>query len=445
MMANGLDYFVLRYALATAGLVEVAVNTQHQGQILRRMLETADLGGLVLDGKFAQNLEASGFDKRHLDVIEAEVLHALTASPLPWNRRPRPSIRPQDAARILFTSGTTGPSKAVELSHAYEVYTAERLIPLVGVGPEDRWLFVTPMFHIDAIHITSLLLHTGGCMVVAPDFSVSRFWHDVASSQATYLCYLGSILALLMKGPDAPAGSSLRVAVGGGASAALIEKFERRFGLVVLEAFAMTECIACTTNAIDDRRIGSVGRAVDGYEVMVVDGNGHVLAPGHTGEIVVNCHEPLGVMNGYFADPEATERAMHTGALRTGDLGMFDDDGYLYYRGRLKDSIRRRGENISAMELEAIVDLHPAVQGSAAVGVPSEFEDEDVLLFVQPMVGARLDPAEICTFVEQRAARFMVPEYVFLIDELPRTQTQKVQKSLLPRISGAQAWRRRDA
>ena len=308
---------------------------------------------------------------------------------------------------------------------------------------DDRWLYVTPLCHIDAISTTSVMLHTGGAFVVAPNFSVPRFWRDVERSGATYLCYLGSLLALLMKGSDAPAGSTLRVAVGGGASKDLIEAVEARFGFTVLEDFAMTECIACTLNREHDRRLGSVGRPAEGYDIAIADEAGVTLPADTAGEIVIRAHETCGLFTRYFGDPEATFHAMRGGWFHTGDLGRFDADGYMYYLGRMKDVIRRRGENISVLELEAAAGTHPDVSSCAAVGVPSELGEEEILLYVEVSAGATVDPAELCAHLETRVAPFMVPRYIRTIDALPRTQTQKVAKSDLPREIDAKTWSRR--
>ena len=443
--SNTSAIFLLRYALACTGLAEAAVNGAHRGAVLKNMLEIAEPAAIVVEDRFLSSLEDCGFDMTGVEHIGERELERITSAEAPWEERPRPAISPRDAARILFTSGTGGRSRGVELSHAYEVYTGERHNGLLGITPNDRWLYVTPLHHIDAVYIASILLHTGGCFVLAPGFSVFRFWQDVARSQATYLCYLGSLLALLVKGSGPPSPSTLKVALGGGASQALIERFEARFGVRVLEAFAMTECIVCTLNRFDDRRLGSAGRPVEGYEVRVVDAGDRALAPGRSGEIVVRASETCGLFTRYYGDPEATDAALRGGWFHTGDLGAFDEDGYLYYRGRLKDVIRRRGENISALELEQIAAAHPAVMDAAAVGVASDLEDQDILLYVEPNPGAEVSPAELHAFLAERAARFMVPQYIRIVDSLPRTRTQKVLKSELPAQPDDRTWSRRGA
>lgn len=443
MASNTTSYLILRYALSCAGMVEVAINCAHRGAVLAHMLVLAKPDAIAVEDRFAENLEACGFDLRGVALLDEHEINRIVSASQPWCERITPAVGPRDPARILFTSGTGGRSKGVELSHAYEVYTGERHNGLLGITPQDRWLYLTPLNHIDAVYIVSILLHTGGCFVLAPNFSVFRFWQDVTRSAATYLCYLGSLLALVMKGSDAPAGSTLQVALGGGASKSLIERFEARFGVRVLEAFAMTECIACTLNRFDERKTGSVGKPIDGYEVAVIDSHGDRRTPGDTGEIVVRAKEPCGLFTGYFGDADATGTALRNGWFHTGDLGAFDGEGYLYYRGRMKDSLRRRGENVSALELEEIVDTHPAVLCSAAVGVPSDLEDQEILLYVEPRLGAELEPSELCAFIEARVAPFMVPQYIRITAQLPRSDTQKIMKSALDKAPDSRTWSRR--
>jgi len=321
----------------------------------------------------------------------------------------------------------------VELSHGYEVFTGQRHVDLLDIGSNDRWLYVTPMFHIDALYIFSILLHTGAALALAPNFSASRFWSDVQRSGATYLCYVGAILPILLKGNDAPHGHSLRLAVGGGSTREQLEMFEQRFSVKVLEAFAMTECIACTFNTIANRRIGSVGLPVPGYDVVILGQDDRPCSPGTVGEIAVRPPEPCGLFTGYLDDLAATVEAMRGGWFHTGDLGTWDADGYFYYLGRIKDAIRVRGENVSAVELECIADQHPDVEATAAVPVPSELGEDDILLYVELKPDRAPTTRSLFDHIAERAPAFMVPRYLRLVSRLPRTETEKVQKSSLPR------------
>jgi carnitine-CoA ligase len=440
MLSNSREYLILRYAMSCAGLIEAALNPEHRGAVLERMLVQARPEALIVDDARLPQIESCKPDLTGIPVILESELADLCQERKSWEERPKIALGPGSIARIIFTSGTTGGSKGAQLSHAYEVFTGERIIHRIGFGPDDRWLYVTPFFHVDALIVIAALLHTGGAFVLAPNFSLSRFWEDVRCSGATSFVYVGTILALLLKGGDPPAGHSLRSAVGGGCPITVWEEFERRFGATIVEAYAMTECIACTMNWRDHRRIGSAGKPHEGYEVAIVDGFDRPLPPGQAGEIVIRSTEPWAFMSGYLNADDATVASQRNFWFHTGDLGVLDEEGWLYYRGRLKDVIRRRGENISAEELEDIANKHPSVMVSAAIGVPSSMGEEDVLLYVQTKPGVTFDPATLCDFIASQAASFMVPLYVAVIDEMPFTPTQKVAKTMLPQKAGPELW-----
>jgi crotonobetaine/carnitine-CoA ligase len=437
LIANRVDYLILRYALSVAGLVEVAINGMHRDLVLRHMLLVSQPQAIFVADAFRENLMQCGYELSDAEVVSEAAFLDIARATAPWESRPMRHVSAKGACRILFTSGTSGWSKAVELSHAYEVYTGERHLALLDISIADRWLYTTPMFHIDAIYIFSILLHSGGALALAPNFSASRFWSDVERTQATYLCYVGSILPILLKGSDPPRPHSLRFAVGGGSTAEQISAFERRFGVTVLEAFAMTECIACTFSTVAECRLGAVGRPVTGYEVAIHGKDGTPCPDDVAGEIVVRTHEPCGLFTGYFNDREATERAMRGGWFHTGDQGRRDSDGYFYFLGRIKDAIRVRGENVSAIELEAICDGHPDVAASAAVAVPAELGEDDILLYVEPKPGVSLDCGRFFDYIAARVPAFMVPRYIRPAQCLPRTATEKIQKSDLPRTIDA--------
>jgi crotonobetaine/carnitine-CoA ligase len=437
MMANSLDYLVLRYSISVAGMTEVAVNTAHKGVVLRTMLELAKPCAIIAADDFFRGIEEAGGGKL---LVSGKTRSALLASETPWNERPRVEIDPASASRLLFTSGTSGRSKAVELSHAYEVYTGERHVDLLSIARDDRWLYVTPMFHIDAVYIMSILLHTGGSFAWTEKFSASRFWSDAANSQSTYLCYVGAILPILLKHGATAQPHKLRYCVGGGATAKQIAEFEDRFRIEVLEAYAMTESIACTFSTSASKKAGCAGKPIPGYEVAIADDQGNHLPPNAAGEILVRCREPYGVFSGYFEDSEATSSAMHNGWFHTGDLGSLDEDGFLTFRGRLKDAIRVKGENVSAQELEAIAESHPDVETAAAVAVPSELAEDEILLYVEPKQGRELLPESLFDYIRASAARFMWPKYIRLALTLPRTETRKVKKQELSRNIAVGVW-----
>lgn len=445
LLTNRFECVILRYALSCAGLLEVAINGQHKGPVLQGMLEVADAAAIVCEEQFRAEVEAQMAGGRNIAWIDEAELTRLCELRAPWEERPKVPVGAGTPCRVVFTSGTTGVSKGPELSHAYEVVTGHAYASRIGLRPDDRWLFVTPFFHIDSVLSLSTILHGGAMFIMAPRFSASRFWSDAIRTGTTVLIYVGTILAILRKLGDPPAGHKIRMGVGVGGTAALRDWFHGRHGIPLHEAYGLSECAAVAVTSARAPRPGSCGKAYEGYEVAVVDPGDRRLPSGKRGEIVIRPHEPFGLFTGYRGNPKATLDRFANLWFHTGDVGSFDTEGHLTFHGRMKDVIRHRDENISAEELEAVAGEHPGVLIAAAVAVPGELGDEDVLLSVQPRPGTHLDPAEVCRYMEDRVADFMVPSYIRIVDSLPLTPTEKVAKNELPRELRAGDWRRPSA
>lgn len=442
LLTNRFECVILRYALSCAGLLEVAINGQHKGAVLRGMLEVADSVAIACEEQFRAEVEANLAVGRPVAWIDEAELTALCDLRASWEDRPKLAIEPGAPCRVVFTSGTTGVSKGPELSHAYEVITGHAYASRIELRPDDRWLFVTPFFHIDSVLSLSTVLHGGAMFIMAPRFSASSFWADAIRSGATVLIYVGTILTILRKLGDPPPGHRIRMGVGVGGTAALRDWFEGRHGIPLREAYGLSECAAVAVTAARAPRPGSCGKPLEGYEVAMLDAEDQPLPPGKRGQIAIRPREPFGLFSGYRRNPQATLDRFANLWFHTGDVGSFDTDGHLAFHGRMKDVIRHRDENISAEELEAVVGEHPAVMVAAAVGVPGELGDEDVLLYLQPRPGAALEPDEVCRYLAERVADFMLPSYIRIADALPLTPTEKVAKNELPREIRASDWRR---
>jgi crotonobetaine/carnitine-CoA ligase len=314
---------------------------------------------------------------------------------------------------------------------------------LADLRPGDVLLFWEPLYHIGGSETIVASLHYGVPIALVERFSASRFWAETRRYGATHIHHLGGIMGLLMKQPerDDDAGNPVRISWGGGAPAQIWEAFERRFGLRIREAYGLTEGASFTTINLEDR-VGSIGKPVDHFEVRIVGEDGAPLGPGRIGEIVQREREPGLLTPGYFKDPERTRAALRDGWLHTGDLGYRDEEGFFYLVGRQKDSLRRRGENVSAWEVERVVNLHPSVEESAVIGVPSELfggGDEDIKVFVKVTPGTRLDPPELARWCERYLARFQVPRYVEFVEAFPKTPSERIRKDELSR-SVAESW-----
>jgi crotonobetaine/carnitine-CoA ligase len=315
---------------------------------------------------------------------------------------------------------------------------------------DDDVLFTTlPLFHINAQQLSTMgSILADLPFVLRPRFSASSFWSEVRESGATIFNYIGAMLAILLKAPESPgdAANPARLTFGGGASKEIWHQFEERFGVQVVEGFGLTEtATVCMTNPLADRRPGTIGKPVSWADARIVDEQDEPAPPDTPGEIVVRSWEANVMMRGYFRMRQQTATAMRGGWFHTGDRGRMDSEGYFYFMDRLKDCIRRRGENISSFEVERAVNKHPAVLESAAVGVPSELGEEDVKIVVVLREGLDLAPEELVRHCEGELARFMVPRYIEFRSTLPKTPTERVQKFALRAEGAGSAWDREAA
>jgi crotonobetaine/carnitine-CoA ligase len=286
----------------------------------------------------------------------------------------------------------------------------------------------------------------GGRLALDTHFQVFGFWERLQRHRAVVFPYLGAVLQMLYSRPLRPddANNPARRAFGAAAPKEIWPAFESRFGLRLVETYGQSEWTAIwVLHPPGPTRIGAAGKAPDRAEVRIVDPDGQPLPPGELGQIIMRPAEPGLMMSGYYRQPELNARVFKDGWYYTGDAGEMDSDGYLYFRGRLKDYIRRRGENISAFEIERVANTHPAVQDSAAVGVPSDLSEEEVKLCLVLKPGQRVSEEELWHYCKANLPRYMVPRYIEILAELPHTATQRVRKFLLAESGTATAWDRK--
>lgn len=368
-----------------------------------------------------------------------EVSLAALLAAAPDTDPPPVGVGPADLALIIYTSGTTGPSKGVMLSRAAQLWHGlNYLRDFIRLGPGETGYTPLPLFHVSAQGFTLGCLLGGAAVAVDARFQPFRFWEAVRRHHAKAFNYVGAMVPLLYHRPPRAddRDNPVERAVGSATPPELHEAFERRFGLRLIESYGQSETAGLwLTDPPEGRRIGTIGRPRRWLEATILREDGAEAAVGEPGEIALRPAHPLLMTCGYFRDPEATARAFpgaHGGAgdgwYRTGDAGDRDADGYFRFRGRLKDFIRRRGENISAFEIEREALTHPAVKEAAAVGVPSPLGEEEVKLCVILHDGATLDPAALDRYLRPRLAAFMRPRYIEVRADFPRTPTQRVQK-----------------
>lgn len=343
---------------------------------------------------------------------------------------------------LMYTSGTTGPPKGV-VTKAYDLASLEALISEAGVRPGETMYTPLPLYHGNALVVSALgSMVAGGKLALAPKFSASRFWDDIRRYEAVEFNALGGIIPILLKQPPrADDGDNpVRVVLSAGApDDERWDIFQQRFGVRLVEWFGMVDSPGTLLNT--SGRPGSMGKPVGGVEFRVVDDQDRPLPPGQVGELIFR--HPLGQLSHYHNNEQATREAYRGGWFHSGDLASVDEEGWFYYRGRKKQSMRRRGENISAWEIETVLIQHPDVAEVAAYGVPSEMGEDEVAVAVVPVAGATVRPEDVIEFCHGSLAHYAVPRFVTVLDSLPKTGTQKIQyQALKEQWEPERAWDR---
>ena len=424
-----------------AGLIDVPFNAEARGRLLdyfvrdanpRVLIGTEDyLTILAADTEHAPDYvvrigpgSTEPFAGRSTQLTFEELIAKGAASDL------KLAVTPDMVTTIMYTSGTTGPSKGVMLPQRYYPAQAESSGRLFEADETDVFYCVQPLFHIDARAWVAAALRVHSVIVVGRRFSVTGFWEEMREHGVTVFGTIGTMLWLLYKQHPRPGDAeiSARVAVCSSTPREILHDFEKRFGIRIIEAYGMTECLIITSAPAGDTQPGRIGKALPMVDVQVVDALDAPVRTGEIGEIVYRPKEHYMMMQGYWQKPAETVDAWRNLWFHTGDLARLHEDGFLEYIGRKKDAIRRRGENVSAWEVEEAVSAHPKVQEVAAIGVPSEVGEEDVAILVVVTPGEDLDPADLVEFVSKDLPRFAVPRFVELVDSLPKTPSERVEK-----------------
>jgi len=337
----------------------------------------------------------------------------------------------QDDFCILYTSGTTGPSKGVVLPHKYVINLSISNANQLGYTENDVLYACLPLFHGNAQMMSILAaMAANASVVLVKRFSVSRFWEETDEYGATATNLPGSVISMLLKQDpsEKDVHHSLRQVFTAGTPKAAWEEFEQRFQVRIYEGYGSTECGMILMNTVSNRKVGTIGKPAKGYQVTIVDEADNQLLTGQVGEIVTRPEEPYCMMKWYYKQPDKTLEAYQNLWFHSGDYGYQDEEGFFYFVDRKKDVIRRRGENISSFEVERSVNTHPKVLESAAVAVPDPLGEYELKVVVVPRLNASLTPEELIAHCEERMANFMVPRYVELRGSLPKTPTDRVEK-----------------
>ncbi|MDP9646083.1 AMP-binding protein [Paraburkholderia caledonica] len=435
MLGNSPEHIHLIYALHLSGLVWVPVNTKLRAAGLEYLLQHAEPKLFVVDDEFdavTAQLDCGAARRTHLPAFDAHDTSAEFATP---------AIGVHDPLCIIYTSGTTGAPKGVVFTHRMMRIASEAALRVADVRDSDRLFLWEPLCHIGGAQMLLLPFLANVTLHAVPRFSASQFWPQIERAGATQLHYLGGVLDILMQLPEReqPAKHTLRVAWGAGVSASSWEPIQTRLKVSLRECYGMTECSSFATANVTGKA-GSVGRALPWIDIALLDENGRPVKEGEAGEIVLTSKVEGTFLPAYLKNPDATRAALRNGRLHTGDRARRDADGDLFFIGRQTDSMRVRGENVSAWEIERIFAAHPAIRASAAIGVASAIGEQDILLDVQ----FKDEPVEwpaLHAWACERLASFQLPRYYRAVAGFEMTASERVKKHLLSRDTG-NAWDR---
>lgn len=470
MLPNCCEFLWVLWGLGKLGAVAVPLNTAAKGELLRYFLDQSDSTVLCASGELlpraaavldrapavrtvlghqasAEELAASvpaGVRTKALrDFEEASASPPELAVP----------VRADDPHLILYTSGTTGPSKGAVCPQSQGHAVGYQMSSINGYRSDDVLYTCLPVFHGNAIWYTVYAaLWAEASVALYPHFSASRFWSEVRESKATVFNCLGAMANIIWQLPPSAhdRDHNVRICMMVPNSRELSEGFARRYGIAVTSVYAMTENCAITAFSPSDPmdKVPSAGPVRDDIAVQIVDDNGRALPAGEVGEIRIKPAEPGMTFLGYYNMPDPTAAAYEDGWFHTGDRGWLDADNYLFFSDRKKEAIRRRGENISAYEVETIICQHPAVHEAAAVPVASELGEDEVMVYLVATAGATISFPEIIQFCGEHMPYFMVPRYLDVVNELPKTPSEKIEKYKLKAAAAEridQLWDRDDA
>jgi crotonobetaine/carnitine-CoA ligase len=450
---------------AVAGLVEVPINTAYEHDFLAHQVSTVEATLAVVDDVYAERFlqipeaaktirkfwvidtgsrdramallreggwEAAPFEELDEDATAPQVVDGQIALP---------EVAPSDLASVLFTSGTTGPSKGVAMPHAQMYFFADECVSLVRLTADDAWMSVTPLFHGNAQFMAAYpTLVAGARFVTRSRFSASRWVDQLRESRVTVTNFIGVMMDFIWKQElrDDDADNPLRCVFAAPTAATLVGPMKERYGIeAFVEVFGLTETSAPIISPYgEDRPAGAAGLAADEwFDVRLVDPEtDEEVKVGQIGELVVRPKVPFICSMGYFNMPDKTVEAWRNLWFHTGDALKQDEEGWFYFVDRFKDALRRRGENISSYEIETSILAHPSVVECAVIAVPasSEAGEDEVMAYVITGPDApELTARELWEHCESRIPSFAVPRFLRFVDEMPKTPSQRVQKAKL--------------
>lgn len=432
LLPNSAEYVIAYFACWELGVLAGPVNGLLKAQEIEYVVSNSEAKLILVNSEFVSKVESIQFPRVVFD-SESEVGHGLDG-------QRTDQIKQDDDAIIIYTSGTTGKPKGCLLTHGNVIANARQISEWLGFTENDRLLTMMPLFHMNAVSVTTMsALYAGGSTVVSPKFSASRFWQIISDYQITSFGSVATMLSMLLSTyPDGvPEGlktDQLRFAMCGSAPvpAEILRRFEETFNCLVVEGYGLSESTCRSTfNPPDERRRpGSCGLPI-GNEMRVVDEDDREVPEGELGEIVLRGEN---ILKGYFKNDAATETAFRNGWFHTGDIGYRDKDGFFYIVDRKSDMIIRGGENIYPREIDEVLYQHPQIAAAAVIGIPDELYGEDVAAVVVLKPEAEISEQEVVDFCKARLADYKCPKTVRFVADIPKGPTGKLLKRELAQM-----------
>lgn len=454
-MPNCLEFLYHWFGLAKIGAVDNPINTAYRGDVLRHVIVNSNSKVLLVHEQFLDRVqfiqdELAGLEKVIIYSQEGEVKADLKFPVYPFKAlfesstvfSPPEEIKPSDPLQIIYTGGTTGPSKGVVLSHNCVYLYAADVIKFVKLNQDTLTYNCLPIFHQNHRYTSTYTLLLDGSYAMGERYSARAFWNEIRKYNANHFHFLGGMPYMIYnQTPKADdADNPAKTSWGGPIPVEIAEAFEKRFGVKLYCGFyGLTEASGVTWISADvaeklkaegkwAQAVGMGREQEEIYEVKLVDDDDNEVPIGESGEIICRPVRPHSMMTQYVNNAEATQEACRNLWFHTGDLARKDEDGYYHFVDRKKDYIRRRGENISSFEVEKVVNSHPAVKESAAVGIKSGVGEDEIKIIIQIKEGQVLSPEELMAWCEPRMPYFMVPMYIEFIKDFPRGPVGRILK-----------------
>jgi crotonobetaine/carnitine-CoA ligase len=444
---NRPEMLELYFGCARLGAVQVPLNAFLKGEFLRYQLDDCEATTLVVDaaGYAAAEPLLGGLPNLRrlvlLDPIEPDGRPTIETVPYAQlaahpGRCDMPLATAESLMSIVYTSGTTGLPKGCLLTHGYYLRVAQRMTEALTLSDDDVLLTALPLFHGAArMMVVGAALAGGASAVIEPAFQPAGFLDRAAETGATVAMGVGAMGMALLATPPSPADRAhrLRLAMWIPFPPEQQERFEARFGVPASsELYGQTECVPVTLSLPGrPRHRASAGRPASDLDVRIMDDDDHEAVVGMAGEIAVRSREPHAMFAGYWSKPEATAQASRNGWYHTGDYGRQDEDGFIFFVDRKKDALRRRGENVSSIELEAAIAAHPKIAEAAVHAVPSELTEDEIKVCLVLVPGAEVSPDELFGFFRETLPYYAIPRYIEVLTELPKNGVARVMKHML--------------